>query len=95
MMVIWQGRLDDAIETLEYENSERARELRAQTKEYVAQLLQLVDASRERATSAALGFQPVAQVVCKHYDGGRRTRDMRAKTRWTDRTDGRQTREEP
>lgn len=70
-MVLWQGRLDDYIEALEYENSERAREFRAKTKEYVAQYLQLSDLPREPpATSAISDFQQVAQVICRYYDQG-------------------------
>ncbi|KAI8302921.1 hypothetical protein K4K61_007564 [Colletotrichum sp. SAR11_59] len=72
-MVLWQGRLDDYIEALEYENSERAREFRVKTKEYVAQYLQLSDLPREPpATSAISDFQQVAQVICRYYDQDQR-----------------------
>ncbi|KAF6833611.1 terpene synthase family protein [Colletotrichum musicola] len=73
MMVIWQGRLDDAIETLEYDNSERAKELRTQTNEYVAQYLLLPDAAQPPPTTSAMaGFRQVAQAVRRHYDGDQR-----------------------
>ncbi|KAF6828913.1 terpene synthase family protein [Colletotrichum plurivorum] len=73
MMVIWQGRLDDAIEALEYENSERAQELRTQTNEYVGQYLLLPDAAQPPPTTSAMaGFRQVAQAVRRHYDGDQR-----------------------
>ncbi|KAF6804465.1 terpene synthase family protein [Colletotrichum sojae] len=73
MMVIWQGRLDDAIESLEYENSERAQELRTQTNVYVGQYLLLPDAAQPPPTTSAMaGFRQVAQAVRRHYDGDQR-----------------------
>nr|XP_036579531.1 terpene synthase family protein [Colletotrichum truncatum]KAF6787139.1 terpene synthase family protein [Colletotrichum truncatum] len=72
-MVLWQGRLDDYIEALEYENSERAREFRAKTKEYIAQYLQLSEIPREApSTSAISDFQQVAQAICRQYDQDQR-----------------------
>ncbi|KAF9873501.1 hypothetical protein CkaCkLH20_08960 [Colletotrichum karsti] len=68
-MVLWQGRLDDYIETLEYEDAERAREFRLKTKEYIALYLLLSDVPRDPPTASVVAdFQQIAYVMCRNYD---------------------------
>ncbi|OHW99621.1 terpene synthase family protein [Colletotrichum incanum] len=69
LMVLWQGRLDDYIEALEYESQAKAKEFRGKTKEYIAQYLQLSEGPKEPATTPVISdFQPVAKMICQQYD---------------------------
>lgn len=70
-MVLWQGRLDDYIEALEYESPEKAKEFRVKAKEYIAQFLQLSEGPKDAPTISIISnFQQVAQVICEQYDKG-------------------------
>ncbi|KXH51867.1 hypothetical protein CSIM01_10753 [Colletotrichum simmondsii] len=69
LMVLWQGRLDDHIESLEYKSAEKAKDFRNKAKDYIAQYLQLSEGPKEASTDPIIaGFQPVAKVICQQYD---------------------------
>ncbi|KAK1964728.1 terpenoid synthase [Colletotrichum sublineola] len=73
LMVLWQGRLDDYIEALEYESQAEAKQFRSNAKEYIAQYLQLSEGPTEPAmTSVISDFQPVAKMICQQYDKDQR-----------------------
>lgn len=70
-MVLWQGRLDDHIESLECKSAEKAKDFRNKAKDYIAQYLQLSEGPKEASTNPVIaGFQPVAKVICQQYDRG-------------------------
>ncbi|KAK1541430.1 hypothetical protein CPAR01_07419 [Colletotrichum paranaense] len=75
LMVLWQGRLDDHIESLEYKSAEKAKDFRNKAKDYIAQYLQLSEGPKEASTNPVIaGFQPVAKVICQQYDRDQRRR---------------------
>ncbi|EXF76346.1 hypothetical protein CFIO01_12525 [Colletotrichum fioriniae PJ7] len=75
LMVLWQGRLDDHIESLEYKSAEQAKDFRNKAKDYIAQYLQLSEGPKEASTNPVIaGFQPVAKVICQQYDRDQRRR---------------------
>ncbi|GKT43308.1 uncharacterized protein ColSpa_03489 [Colletotrichum spaethianum] len=82
LMVLWQGRLDDYIEILEYESQAKAKEFRAKTKDYIAQYLRLSEGPKEPATTPVISdFQPVANMICQQYDNGRYGRAINQRRR--------------
>ncbi|WQF78511.1 Putative isoprenoid synthase domain superfamily, terpene cyclase-like 2 [Colletotrichum destructivum] len=71
LMVLWQGKLDDYIEALEYQSQAKSREFRFRVKEYIAQYLELSEGPKEPATSSIIStFQPVARMICQQYNKG-------------------------
>ncbi|OHF04499.1 hypothetical protein CORC01_00351 [Colletotrichum orchidophilum] len=75
LMVLWQGRLDDHIESLEYKSAEKAKDFRNKAKDYIAQYLQLSEGPKEASTNVVIaGFQPVARVICQQYNQDQRRR---------------------
>ncbi|KAJ0314792.1 hypothetical protein COL5a_012206 [Colletotrichum fioriniae] len=75
LMVLWQGRLDDHIESLECKSAEKAKDFRNKAKDYIAQYLQLSEGPKEASTNPVIaGFQPVAKVICQQYDRDQRRR---------------------
>lgn len=70
-MVLWQGKLDDYVEALEYQSQAKSREFRFRVKEYIAQYLELSEGPKEPATSSIIStFQPVARMICQQYNKG-------------------------
>ncbi|OLN96168.1 (-)-delta-cadinene synthase [Colletotrichum chlorophyti] len=75
MMVLWQGRLDDYIETLEYKSPNKAKEFHSRAKEYIAKYLQLSEGPRDDSSTPVIGdFEMVAQIVCRGYGKDQRRR---------------------
>ncbi|OBR16105.1 LOW QUALITY PROTEIN: Terpene synthase family protein [Colletotrichum higginsianum IMI 349063] len=75
LMVLWQGKLDDYIEALEYQSQAKSREFRFRVKEYIAQYLELSEGPKEPATSSIIStFQPVARMICQQYNKDQRRR---------------------
>ncbi|TQN73199.1 (-)-delta-cadinene synthase [Colletotrichum shisoi] len=75
LMVLWQGKLDDYIETLEYQSQAKSREFRFRVKEYIAQYLELSEGPKKPATSSIIStFQPVARMICQQYNKDQRRR---------------------
>ncbi|KAK1585168.1 isoprenoid synthase domain-containing protein [Colletotrichum navitas] len=73
LMVLWQGRLDDYIEALEYKSQAKAKEFRSNAKGYIAHYLQLSEGPTEPAMTPIISdFQPVAKMVCQQYDEDQR-----------------------
>ncbi|KAK2056861.1 terpenoid synthase [Colletotrichum caudatum] len=73
LMILWQGRLDDYIEALEYKSQAKAKEFRSNAKEYIAQCLQLSEGPMEPAMTPVISdFQPVAKMICQQYEKDQR-----------------------